>query len=148
MSGKSYDPRMHTTEHILNGTMVKQFGCARAFDMHLEKKKSKCDFHFDRALTPSELELVASAVNTVISRRLPVTARFVSPAAAAAEGIDTSKLPSDALSSDIRVVDIGDYDSCACIGAHVANTGDIRGVFRITSASHADGVLRLRWTVK
>jgi Ser-tRNA(Ala) deacylase AlaX len=45
------DPRMHSAEHILNQTMVRMFKCERLLQAHIEKKKSKCDYHFDRALT-------------------------------------------------------------------------------------------------
>ena len=34
----------HTSEHILNATMVKMFGCPRSRNAHIEKKKSKCDY--------------------------------------------------------------------------------------------------------
>ena len=37
-------PPMHTAEHILNGTMVKMFGCPRSRNAHIERKKSKCDY--------------------------------------------------------------------------------------------------------
>ena len=37
-------PPMHTAEHILNGTMVKMFGCRRAQNAHIERRKSKCDY--------------------------------------------------------------------------------------------------------
>ena len=46
----------------------------------------------------------------------------------------------------MRIVRIGDYDACACIGSHVSNTADIKG-FRILSHSYADGVWRVRWKV-
>lgn len=59
--------------------------------------------------------------------------------------IPLSKLPDDA-SETLRIVRIGDYDTCACIGAHVSNTSEI-GSFRIISHSYADGVWRLRWKV-
>ena len=35
---------MHTTEHIVNRTMVNLFGCERAVSAHIERKKSKLDF--------------------------------------------------------------------------------------------------------
>jgi Ser-tRNA(Ala) deacylase AlaX len=38
--------------------------------------------------------------------------------------VSLEKLPSDA-SETIRLVRIGDYDVCACIGAHVSNTSEI-----------------------
>ena len=31
---------MHTAEHILNGTMVKMFGCGRAVSAHVERTKT------------------------------------------------------------------------------------------------------------
>ncbi|GAG26746.1 unnamed protein product, partial [marine sediment metagenome] len=44
---KNYaDPRMHTVEHILNQTMVQLFGSPRCFSSHIERKLSKCDYHF------------------------------------------------------------------------------------------------------
>ncbi|MDD5912161.1 MAG: hypothetical protein PUC61_08585 [Bacteroidales bacterium] len=39
-----------------------------------------------------------------------------------------------------------EYDDCACIGAHVANTSEI-GEFRIISHDFNDGVWRVRWKV-
>ena len=37
-------PPMHTTEHVINRTMVNLFGCGRAISAHIERKKSKLDF--------------------------------------------------------------------------------------------------------
>ncbi len=45
-----FDPRMHSAEHILNQTMDRMFGCGRCFSAHIEKKKSKCDYHYHRDL--------------------------------------------------------------------------------------------------
>ena len=61
----------------------------------------------------------------------------------AASIVDLSKLPDDA-SETLRIVRIGDYDVCACIGAHVNNTSEI-GTFRIISHSFENGTLRLRF---
>jgi Ser-tRNA(Ala) deacylase AlaX len=55
------------------------------------------------------------------------------------------KLPESA-GEKIRIVKVGDYDACPCIGAHVGSTKEI-GEFRITSSSHQDGVLRIRFKV-
>lgn len=43
---KAEYPPMHTAEHILNGTMVKMFGCGRAVSAHVERTKSKLDYDF------------------------------------------------------------------------------------------------------
>ena len=53
---ENIDPRMHTAEHILNQTMIRLFSCGRAFSAHIEKKKSKCDYRFDRALSDGEIK--------------------------------------------------------------------------------------------
>lgn len=58
-------------------------------------------------------------------------------------GVDLSKLPVDA-SNTLRIVRIGDYDVCACIGVHVERTSEI-GMFKIISYDYNEGVLRLRF---
>jgi len=136
------DPQMHSTEHILNQTMVRLYDCSRCFTAHIGKKKSKCDYHFDHALTEEEVAEIQSRVNSVIDSDLPVTESLVSKDEAE-RLYNTQKLPND-FGASIRVVHIGDYDSCPCIGEHVASTGEI-GTFRITTISYADGDLRIRF---
>lgn len=135
-------PPMHTTEHILNQTMVRMFGCPRSRNAHIERKKSKCDYELASCPTDEQMAAVEAQVNAVIDQHLPVTTRFVSREEAA-QLVDLSKLPSDA-SETLRLVLIGDYDACACIGAHVANTSEI-GHFKIISTDYADGRLRIRF---
>lgn len=132
----------HTAEHILNATMVRMFGCPRSRNAHIEKKKSKCDYILDTEPAQGQVEQIEAQVNEVISRNLDVTVEFVTREQAAGM-VDLSKLPEDA-SDTLRLVRIGDYDLCACIGAHVGNTSQI-GTFRIISHSFEDGVWRLRW---
>ena len=62
-SNKQYHPQMHSAEHILNQTMVRMFNCGRSFSNHIEKKKSKCDYHFNRNLTEAEIEEIETKVN-------------------------------------------------------------------------------------
>ena len=135
---------MHSSEHILNATMVKMFGCPRSRNAHIEKKKSKCDYILDSEPSAEQVQAVEAKVNEVIGQNLDVTVEFVSREEAA-RIVDLSKLPEDA-SETLRIVRIGDYDACACIGAHVRNTSEI-GVFKIISHSYDNGVWRLRWKV-
>lgn len=135
-------PPMHTAEHILNQTMVRMFGCERSKNSHIERKKSKCDYQLPEAPSPETIALIEEKVNEVIRQNLPVSVSFVDrenvPPA-----IDLSKLPADA-SQTLRIVTIGDYDVCACIGEHVENTSGI-GVFKIISTDYDSGRLRLRF---
>ena len=137
-------PPMHTAEHILNGTMVRLFGCPRSRNAHIERKKSKCDYLLDACPTEEEVARIEAAVNEVIGRHLDVTVEFM-PRSEAAAIVDLSKLPEDA-SETLRIVRVGDYDACACIGAHVRNTAEI-GTFKILSHDFADGRWRVRWKV-
>ncbi len=75
---KSYNPEMHTAEHILNQTMVRMFSCDRSFSNHLERKKSKCDYHFSRALSHEEEVLIESKVNEVLAQELDVLESTIS----------------------------------------------------------------------
>ena len=139
---KAEFPPMHTCEHILNATMVKKFGCQRSFSNHIEEKKSKCDYHFDRPITEEEIADVEARVNEVIRRNLPVTYSLISRDEAE-KRFFTGRLPKDA-SDTIRIVSVGDYDDCPCIGTHVENTSEI-GTFKITSFDFNDNVLRIRF---
>lgn len=134
----------HTSEHILNATMVKMFGCPRSRNAHVEKKKSKCDYLLDAELTAEQVSQIESQVNEIISQKLDVTIEFMDRDSAAGI-VDLSKLPDDA-SQTLRIVRIGDYDACACIGAHVRNTSEI-GTFKIISHSYSDGIWRVRWKI-
>jgi misacylated tRNA(Ala) deacylase len=139
---KSYDPQMHSAEHILNQTMIRMFGCERSFSNHIEKKKSKCDYHFNRPLDlDEELELVKQ-VNEVIRQHLDVSEKFLT-LAEAAEKFNLSRLPEDS-GDKVRIVTVGDYDVCPCIGPHVKNTSEI-GIFQLVSTSFENGILRVRF---
>jgi Ser-tRNA(Ala) deacylase AlaX len=139
---KQSDPRMHSVEHILNQTMVRLFDCGRCFSAHIERKKSKCDYHFDHELTGGEVEEIQSRVNRVIKSNLPVSETFVLKDEA--QGLyNMDKLPRG-VDGSIRVIHMGTYDACPCIGDHVTSTGEI-GTFRITTTSFKDGVLRIRF---
>jgi alanyl-tRNA synthetase len=139
---KEYDPRMHSAEHILNQTMVRMFHRGRAFSAHIEKKKSKCDYHFDRDLTQEEIHEVEHRVNEVIASDLPVTEEQMSREEASRH-FNLTKLPDEA-GDHLRIIRIGDYDACPCRGEHVHSTKEIGG-FKIVSTSFEDGVLRVRF---
>ena len=141
---KAEHEESHSCEHILNGTMVKMFGCPRSKNAHIERKKSKCDYLLDNEPTAEQVAAVEAKVNEEIATNHDVTVEFMSRDEAA-KIVDLSKLPEDA-SETLRIVRIGDYDVCACIGAHVSNTSEI-GSFKIISHSFADGVWRLRWKI-
>lgn len=133
---------MHTTEHILNQTMVRMFGCERSKNAHIERKKSKCDYILDRQPTDAEVREIENRVNEVIKQNLPITEEFTSYDEAS-KIVDMSKLP-DSVDTTLRLVRVGDYDVCACIGTHVDNTSEI-GVFKITTHDYSSNRWRMRF---
>ena len=142
---KNEYPPMHTAEHILNQTMVRMFGCPRSRNTHIERKKSKCDYDLDNAPTDEQVQEIEDKVNEIINSNLQITEDFVH-IKDAEELVDLSKLP-DNVSEMLRIIRVGDYDVCACIGSHVENTSEI-GEFYITTHSFNNGRWRVRFKLR
>ena len=120
--------------------MCRMFGCERSRDTHIERKKSKINFILQERPTDKQIADIEEKINKLIAEDLPVTYEFVDREHIPA-GVKLDRLPEDA-SETIRIVRIGDYDVCPCIGAHVASTAEI-GSFRITSTSYNDASFRI-----
>ena len=85
---------------------------------------------------------VEQCVNDIIKQNLPVTFDYISKEDAC-DKFDMKRLP-DHVSETVRIVRIGNYDDCLCVGLHVKNTSEI-GQFVIVSHDYADGRLRIRF---
>jgi len=139
---KLYNEPMHTCEHILNQTMVRMFHCGRSVNAHIERKKSKCDYLLSKAPTNEQLSEITRIVNEIIDSHMPVYEELMTRDEAA-KIADLSKLPVDA-SSTLRIIRVGDYDACACIGQHVENTSEL-GRFEIISHDFENDRWRVRF---
>ena len=117
-------PPAHTAEHLLNQTMIRLFGCGRSYNAHVERKKSKMSFHLEHKPSRQEEKEIERRMNELIAEDLPVRFEFVTRDNLP-EGVTLDRLPDDA-SETIRLVRIGDYDVCPCIGKHVRSTSQIR----------------------
>lgn len=135
---------MHTAEHILNSVMDKMYHCGRSFNSHIESKKSKCDYRIKKGLSEKEVRAVERTVNEIIKLGITVGEELVSRREADKKYY-TGKLPEDA-GEMIRIITIGNFDACPCIGQHVSNTSEI-GSFSIISADFNEGVLRIRFKI-
>ncbi len=139
--GKDPLTRMHTAEHMLNSAMDRKFKCGRCFSAHINKKKSKCDYKYKRGMSDEEAAEIEMTVNAAISANLPVTDDLMLTEEAE-ELFNLERLPEDA--ETVKIIQIGDFDTCPCIGEHVENTSEI-GEFKIASHSFEDGILRIRY---
>ena len=80
-------------------------------------------FHLEQKPTRQQEKDIERRMNELIEEDLPVTFEYVTRDELP-EDISTERLPEDA-SDTIRLVRIGDYDVCPCIGKHVRSTSQI-----------------------
>ena len=113
----------HTAEHLLNQVMVRMFGCERSSNAHIERKKSKINYELDHKPSRKEEKAIEDKMNELIEADLPVTFEYVDRNQLP-EGVKTDRLPEDA-SETLRLVRIGSFDVCPCIGKHVRSTAQI-----------------------
>lgn len=113
----------HTAEHLLNQTMIRMFGCKRLTNAHVERKKSKITYILDHKPSKKDEKEIERRMNELIEEDLPVKYKFVTRQNIP-DNVELTNLPDDA-SETIRLVYIGDYDVCPCIGKHVRSTSQI-----------------------
>lgn len=134
----------HSAEHLLNQTMIRMLGCERSKNAHIERKKSKINYNLAQCPTQEQIAQIEKTMNELIEADLPVNYELVTRDNVPA-GVVLDKLPTDA-SETLRIVRIGNYDVCACIGKHVTSTREI-GLFKITSTSYKEGIFRIVYKV-
>ena len=139
-------PPAHTAEHLLNQTMIRMFGCERSTNAHIERKKSKISYVLDHKPSRHEERDIERKMNELIDEDLPVRFEFVNRDNVP-EGVSLDRLPEDA-SETLRLVRIGDYDVCPCIGKHVRSTSQI-GRFEIlgTNWDEEKHTFRIRFKI-
>ena len=139
-------PPAHTAEHLLNQLMHRMFNCERSKNAHIERKKSKMTFEVDHKPSRQEEKAIETEMNRLIELDMPVTYEFVDRDHIPAD-VKLDRLPEDA-SETLRLVRIGDYDVCPCIGKHVRSTAQI-GKFVLLGTNwdeHAHS-LRIRFKI-
>ena len=103
--------------------MIRMFGCERSDNAHIERKKSKISYVLDHKPSRQEEKAIEVEMNRLIEADMPVTYEMVDRDHLP-DGISLDRLPKDA-SEAIRIVRVGDYDVCPCIGKHVRSTSQI-----------------------
>ena len=149
-------PPSHTAEHLLNQLMVRMFGCSRSTNAHIERKNSKISYFLNRKPDRKTEKEIENKMNELIAEDMPVTYETVMLSDLTEEttgpdgkyeGVDIDRLPAN-VSDAVRIVRIGDYDICPCIGKHVRSTSQI-GRFELlgTNWDETNRSFRIRYKV-
>lgn len=109
--------QQHTGQHVLSAAFIQLFNMPTvSFHMGAET----CTIDLDTpSLTPAQMEKAELLANEVVAQDRPVGIRFV-PVEEARE-LGLRKLPPKQ-TGDLRLIDIKDFDLCACGGTHVRST--------------------------
>jgi glycosidase len=139
-------PPAHTAEHLLNQLMIRMFGCERSRNAHIERKKSKISYVLDHKPSRQEERDIERGMNDLIQEDLDVNFEFVDRDHIP-DDVKIDRLPENA-SELLRIVRIGDYDACPCIGKHVRSTSQI-GRFELlgTNWDEMTHTFRIRFKV-
>lgn len=124
--------KCHTAEHILCGIMHRLFG-AENIGFHLGE--DVVTFDVSPVLTRAELDEVEDIANRIVAENIPVTTSF--PTADELSGL-TYRAKLD-ITENVRLVHIGEYDTCACCAPHVAYTGEIGLIKMLDFEKHRGG---------
>ena len=128
----------HTAEHILSGVLHSLYGVDNV-GFHLGAEEVTLDV--SRPLSWDELMRAEELVNRAIFENIEVVAVY--PTRDELSRLEyRSKLD---LTENVRIINIGGYDSCACCAPHVKYTGEI-GSLKILDAVKMRGGMRITVT--
>lgn len=115
--------QQHSGQHVLSAAFVRLYNLPTV-SFHMAD--DYCSIDLDApALTKVQIESAERLANEIILENRAVDVRFVSREEAGKLGL--RKLP-PAEHDELRLIDIRDFDLCACGGTHVAQTGQIASV--------------------
>lgn len=127
--------QQHTAEHILSGVIHKLYGYDNV-GFHLGD--DVVTFDINHPLTREQLDEVENLANEAVFRNIPIVTYF--PTADELENeMYRSKLD---LKENVRIVKIGNVDSCACCAPHVKCTGEV-GLIKCLDFMHHRGGVRI-----
>lgn len=124
--------QLHTAEHIVCGIIHKLYGFENV-GFHLGD--DEVVFDIGGVLTREDLNRVELLANDAVFANLAVTTVF--PSSEELSSLEyRAKLD---LTENVRIVNIGDVDSCACCAPHVAKTGEIGLIKLLDFMKHRGG---------
>lgn len=115
--------QQHSGQHVLSAAFVRLLQMPTA-SFHMGEEYCSIDLATD-ALGAEQVVAAERLANEVIAENREVAVRFVTRSEA--ESLGLRKIPPTER-DELRLVEIADFDLCACGGTHVANTGQIGSV--------------------
>ena len=117
--------QQHTGEHIVSGIIHRLFGYQNT-GFHVGSEMVTVDF--DGPIPVEMLPQIELEANEAVWQNIPVHCYIPTPE----ELPDVFYRTKRPLPWPVRIVEVPGYDSCACCGIHVANTGEI-GLIKLFS---------------
>lgn len=136
----------HTATHVINSSARTNLGSwvwqNSAFK---EEGYGRLDITHHSALSKDEVQRIEQTANSVIRKNVPVNIRFYDRGEA--EQKYTFRIYQGGVvpTSNVRIVNIDNWDIEACGGTHVRSTGEIGMVKIVKSERIQDGVVRLEF---
>lgn len=123
----------HTAEHIVSGLICRKFNSTNV-GFHIGKDFVTMDFNV--VITEENLREIEKEANHAIYKSIPVIINTYSKEDAKNLNYRSKK----ELNEDIRIVEIPEYDICACCGIHVNTTGEIGLIKLLKVEKYKSGV--------
>jgi len=138
--------QQHTGQHILSQAFLK-VAQAETVSFHLSAESVTIDLAVPprqgkkpQTLTPVDMERVESLANEVLWKDRPVVAQIVP----STELGDVPLRKPPAVTGDVRVIQIKDFDWSACGGTHVARSGEV-GLIKIIKRERRGDEIRVEF---
>jgi alanyl-tRNA synthetase len=131
--------QQHTGQHILSQAFV-QVAKAPTLSFHLGLDNCTIDIAGDGMTTQriAEAEMLA---NKIVWENRPVRSMFVDQSAL--DTLPLRKIP-EVAGDQLRLIEIDDFDLCACGGTHVSMTGEV-GMIKIVKTERRGAELRVEF---
>lgn len=125
----------HSGEHIISGIICAKYNCDNV-GFHMGKEMITIDLN--TKIPDEDLPWLEEKANEAIWTNAPVGIRYPSKEELAALEYRSKK----ELEGQVRIVNVGEYDCCACCGTHVKLAGEV-GQVKIISSQNYKGGTRL-----
>ena len=122
----------HSGEHILSGIICFRYGCDNV-GFHMGKDMITIDFN--TKIPAEDIEWLENKANEAIWTNAAVGVRY--PSKDELKEIDYRSKKE--IEGEVRIVNVGSYDCCACCGTHVRTAGEIGQIKIIGIQSYKGG---------